>query len=155
MADQEPGRGLYRQDATLVVRKLIAATPERLFTAWTAPEHLKQWWGPPSVTCTDAEVDLRVGGGYRIANRFPDGTVVWIAGEFEAIDPPHKLVYTWRIEPQSHTAELVTVLFEARPEGATEVIVIHERIPDKAARETHEQGWEGCLEGLAEYVSGE
>lgn len=152
MADQQPGKGLYRQDATLVVRKVIHATPERLFTVWTQPEHLRQWWGPPSVTCVDAEVDLRAGGRYRIANRFPDGKVVWIAGEFQTIEPPHKLVYTWSIEPATQSAELVTVLFEPRSEGVTEVVVIHERIPDKAARDTHEQGWLGCLDGLEEYL---
>jgi hypothetical protein len=34
--------------------------------AWTEAEQLKKWWGPQSVTCDGAEVDLRVGGRYRI-----------------------------------------------------------------------------------------
>jgi uncharacterized protein YndB with AHSA1/START domain len=71
---------------TLVVRKTIRATRERLFDAWTQPIQLRQWWGPEDVECLDAEVDLRVGGRYRIANRFPDGRVVWITGEFELIE---------------------------------------------------------------------
>jgi len=33
------------------------------------PAQLKQWWGPESVVCVDAQIDLRVGGRYRIANR--------------------------------------------------------------------------------------
>ena len=55
---------------TLVVRKWIRATPERSFDAWTTPLALRKWWGPEGVECTEAEVDLRVGGHYRIANRF-------------------------------------------------------------------------------------
>ncbi len=47
-----------------------------------------QSWGPPEVSCAGADVDLRVGGGYRIANRLPNGDTVWIAGQFEHIDPP-------------------------------------------------------------------
>jgi uncharacterized protein YndB with AHSA1/START domain len=153
MPDQKPGGDPHKQDATtLVVRKTIRATPERLFAAWTEPEQLKQWWGPPSVNCVDAQVDLRVGGRYRIANQLPDGKVLWITGEFKLIEPPRKLVYSWSIEPGSSAAELVTVLFEPHPAGGTEVIILHERIPNKTARDTHELGWQGCLDGLAAYL---
>ena len=132
---------------TLVVRRTIRATPERLFDAWTDPAELVRWWGPKDVVCTHAEIDLRVGGRYRLANRFPDGAIVWIAGEFERVDRPSRLVYTWRVEPQTES-ERVTVTFD-RLDGATEVIIRHERIPDPARRDRHEAGWRDCLEGLA------
>ncbi|HEY1629493.1 MAG TPA: SRPBCC domain-containing protein [Tepidisphaeraceae bacterium] len=136
-----------------MVRKTIRATAQHLFEAWTRPDHLKKWWGPVNVTCIEAMVDLRIGGGYRLANRFPDGNVVWIAGTFELIEPPHKLVYTWHLESTPHAQERVTVRFEPAAD-ATEVIVTHEHIPDAATRDQHEQGWLGCLDGLAEYVNG-
>lgn len=135
----------------LVVRRTIRADPERVFDAWTRPEHLKKWWGPKSVECIDAQVDLRVGGTYRIANQFPDGKVLWINGEFEAIDRPHRLVYTWRIGSEEGAAERVTVTFQAQGQ-ATEVMVVHECIPTVAKRDTHERGWLGCLDGLVEYL---
>jgi len=137
-------------ESTLVVRRTIAAAPERLFAAWTEPAHLRAWWGPPGVTCEAAEVDLRPGGAYRLANRLPDGKVLWIAGTFEEIDPPRRLVYSWQLgdEPASR----VTVQFV--PAGAaTEVIVTHERIATPAAHESHEQGWLGCLAELASWVA--
>jgi uncharacterized protein YndB with AHSA1/START domain len=106
------------------------------------------------VICCDAEVDLRVGGRYRIGNRLPDGTVVWITGEFEVVEPPSRLVYTWLVEgksaPRDHS--LVTVRFEARGDG-TEVIIVHERIDSEETRRDHEGGWTGCLDGLAELFS--
>jgi uncharacterized protein YndB with AHSA1/START domain len=136
---------------TLVVRKTIRAPAERLYTAWTDPEQLKLWWGPRGVQCTDAEVDLRIGGRYRIANQFPDGKILWITGEFERIEPPRKLVYTWRLEAQTDTFERVTVQFEPRGD-VTEVIVTHELIPNETLRDMHQQGWIGCLEGLAKYL---
>lgn len=135
---------------SLVVRRTIRATAQRLFDGWTQPAHLKNWWGPPGVDCIDAQVDLRVGGRYRLANRFPDGTVVWISGEFETIDPPRCLVYTWGLEPHVSASERVTVRFKPRGD-LTEVIVLHERISDEAVRNMHEKGWEGCLDGLQEY----
>jgi uncharacterized protein YndB with AHSA1/START domain len=138
---------------TLIVRKTIRATAERLFAAWTTAEELKRWWGPQGVKCIEAEVDLRKGRHYRIGNQFPDGKILWISGEFEVIDPPRKLVYTWRIEPNTASSERVTVQFEAQGEN-TEVIVTHERIASEELRERHQQGWVGCLEGLARLAEG-
>ena len=137
----------------LVLRRVIRATPERLFEAWTEPSQLQSWWGPDGVTCEGAEVDLRVGGRYRIDNLFPDGRVVVLMGEFEVIERPNRLTYTWRVDGSSGDSERVTVRFEPR-DGATEVIVTHERIPDETVREQHRRGWEGCLEGLVRFVSG-
>jgi uncharacterized protein YndB with AHSA1/START domain len=137
----------------LTVRRIIAAPPERLFDAWTMPEHLTRWWGPSGVTCPGAEVDLRVGGPYRIANRFANGEIVYIVGEFQTIERPHKLVYTWRMESSEGTPEIVTVHFE--PRGLqTEVSIIHERIADRSALEGREAGWHGCLDELVAYLAG-
>ena len=136
---------------TLIVRKTIRATAERLFAAWTTEAQLKQWWGPQGVKCIDAEVDLRKGGRYRIGNQFPDGKILWISGEFEAIEAPRKLVYSWRIEPDTAGVERVTVQFEPQGEN-TEVIVTHERIASEELRNMHQQGWVGCLEGLARFA---
>jgi uncharacterized protein YndB with AHSA1/START domain len=137
--------------ATLVVRRRIKSTAERLFAAWTQPALLMSWWGPAGAECPAAEIDLRVGGTYRIANRFPDGNVVWIAGIFEDIEAPHRLVYSWKLETQGGPAERVTVCFVA--DGAfTEVVVTHERIASEAARTSHERGWMGCLDGLVKFI---
>jgi uncharacterized protein YndB with AHSA1/START domain len=137
--------------ATLVVRRRIKATPEKLFAAWTRPELLMCWWGPEGVACPAAEIDLRVGGSYRIANRFPDGNIIWIAGIFEEVEAPRRLVYTWKLESQTGPEERVTVCFVADGE-LTEVVVTHERIPDPAARTGHERGWLGCLDSLVKFI---
>jgi uncharacterized protein YndB with AHSA1/START domain len=138
---------------SLVVRRVIRATPARLFDSWTEPARLMQWWGPEGVSCPEAEVDLRVGGRYRIANLFADGSLVWISGEFEIITPPRLLVYTWRLGSSAHAGERVTVRFEAR-DAATEVIVLHERIADATKRDGHALGWNGCLTHLQRHLEG-
>jgi len=137
--------------AALVVRRTIRARPEALFAAWTDPQQLQRWWGPAGVTCTAAEIDLRVGGSYRIANRMPDGSTLWIAGEFEVIEPPSRLIYTWHLEIPEAAIERVSVTFIPR-DSATEVIVTHERIANPAARTRHECGWIDCLAGLARFL---
>jgi uncharacterized protein YndB with AHSA1/START domain len=134
---------------TLVVRRTINAPVARVFEAWTEPRHLLQWWGPRPVICSQAEVDLRTGGAYRIGNQLPDGAIVWISGEFELVDPPKLLVYSWHVEGRAVPSgpSRVTVRFEPRSAG-TEVIVLHERIDSEETRVDHEHGWNGCLDNL-------
>jgi uncharacterized protein YndB with AHSA1/START domain len=138
----------------LVVRRTIQAPAERLFRAWTEPALLMKWWGPATARCSGAELDLRVGGKYRLANTFPDGRVVFIVGAFERISPPRELVYTWRLEGVGDKDERVTVRFLGSGES-TEVVVTHERIATPKMRDGHALGWEGCLDGLARYVANE
>jgi uncharacterized protein YndB with AHSA1/START domain len=134
----------------LVVRRTIRATPDRIFAAWTEPKHLCAWWGPRPVRCSGAEVDLRVGGRYRIDNLLPDGKTLTIEGEFREIERPSKLVYTWRMGKEE--SSLVTVRFE--PSGdATEVTIVHDQVPSEQIRESHAKGWNGCLESLDMYMT--
>ncbi|HEY4138268.1 MAG TPA: SRPBCC domain-containing protein [Casimicrobiaceae bacterium] len=135
---------------SLTVRRTIRASPEFLFDAWTQPARLLAWWGPEGVKCIDAAVDLRIGGDYRLGNRLPDGTMLWISGTFEAVDRPRRLVYSWMLEGKRTTAERVTVRFEPGDAG-TEVIVLHERIADDELRRGHALGWKGCLDGLTRF----
>lgn len=133
---------------SLLVRRTIRAPVERVFEAWTRPEHLEKWWGPAGVTCSEAHVDLRVGGEIRIANVLPDGSTLWIEGTFERVEPPKELIYTWLVGGGIHgPASRVHVRFESKGTD-TEVIIQHDRIDGEATRDNHQAGWLGCLDGL-------
>ena len=140
-----------RNSPSLETRRYVTASPERVFDAWTRPDELKKWWGPANVRCIAAEIDLRVGGQYRIANELPDKAVIWIEGVYERIERPNLLVFTWRVGRDSSPTEVVSVRLTALDRG-TEVVVTHERIETSALRDQHLQGWEGCLDGLIRYV---
>jgi len=140
-------------DLSLIVRKRIAAQPTKVFQAWTQANMLKKWWGPQGVTCHEAEVDLRVGGAYRIGNTLPEGEVIWVTGYFEVIEANKMLVYTWSTgDDHTTSSERVTVKFNAiklsENQSGTEVTVIHEQIATQERVESHIHGWEGCLGGL-------
>ncbi len=49
------------------LQRRFRASPERVFRAWTQPVALREWWCPPGWMAGEIEVDLRVGGIYRIA----------------------------------------------------------------------------------------
>jgi uncharacterized protein YndB with AHSA1/START domain len=81
----------------VIVRRVIAASRERVFRNWTEPEQLTRWWGPGGFSCPAAEVDLRPGGTYRLVMLAPGGAPqMSVTGTYRTVDPPALLVYTWR-----------------------------------------------------------
>ena len=137
--------------AAVHVRRLIQASPQVLFEAWLDPQQLAQWLRPFDTSRTDASVDARVGGAYRIDMHTPGG-VVEHRGEYVAIEPHTRLVFTWD-SPHTDGASLVTVSFV--PQGAaTEVNVVHEKLPEPK-RQAHRDGWTSGLEKLARFAGGE
>src|SRR2546422_7814419 len=83
---------------TVRLQRTFQAPREKVFQAWTRPEDLKRWSAPGDLTTPVAEVDLRVGGRYRIDMRAPDGTLHRVTGTYREVDPPNRLVYTWQGE---------------------------------------------------------
>jgi uncharacterized protein YndB with AHSA1/START domain len=134
--------------ASLRLSRTIAASPEEVFRAWTDPAEMKEWYCPEGGTVDAAEVDLAVGGRFRVAMRMPDGVHV-AYGVYREIEPPRKLVFTWQWESdESRGGEtLVTLEFKER-DGSTELVLTHERFATAESRDGHEQGWASALNKL-------
>jgi len=140
--------------ATLQVRRTFQAPRAKVFQAWTEAQALKRWSAPGDFITPLADVDLRVGGRYRIHMQAPDGTLHKVTGTYRVVDPPKKLVYTWFWETKAEDGEtLVTVEFHERGRG-TEVVLTHELFPNDEARKSHEMGWTACFEKLATLLEG-
>lgn len=140
----------------VVLRRRLAAPPETVFAAWVRPEHMRQWLAPADGMTHDfIDVDLRVGGLYRIGMRVAADRLVVVTGEYVEVDPPGRLVFTWTWERPNDYADhdtLVTVDFAAAA-GGTDLTVTHERFPDGIMRDKHEHGWTGCLARLTRLVA--
>ena len=138
---------------TLRLTRTFAAPREKVFRAWTDPEELKKWWGPPGYATPSVEVDLRAGGKYRLGMRkLPDGLIFYLAGTYREVRPPEKLVYTWQWEAKPELGDtLVTVEFHDRG-GSTEIVLTHELFPSEKVRQDHERGWSSGLDKLAKIL---
>ncbi len=139
-----------RSEITLNLTRTYSAPREEVFRAWTEPEALKRWFAPSDEFSTPiAEVDLRVGGAYRIGMKPPDQEDMFIVvGTYREVQPPERLVFTWSWEEGMDVGEtLVTVQFRDLG-GSTEVVLTHELFPNEQARDKHNEGWSGCLERL-------
>ena len=145
-------REQQRSTVTLRLRRTFRAPRERVFRAWTTPEEMKQWKAPGPMSTPVAEVDLRPGGKYRIHMQAPDGALHRLAGVYRVVEPPKRLVYTWRWEQEPDAPEtLVTVEFRELGD-ATELILTHELFPSDEVRSKHESGWTACFEKLTRLV---
>jgi len=79
----------------------------------------------------------------------PDGALHRLVGVYRVVDPPRKLVYTWRWESEPDSPEtLVTVEFIDRG-NATDLVLTQELFPSEETKQKHETGWTGCFEKLA------
>ena len=138
----------------LEIRRTFHASCERVFHAWTDPGQLKRWFAvEEGFTTPIAEVDLQVGGRYRLGMQPPgDNPILIVGGVYQEILIPKKLVFTWRWEtPNEDEPEtLVTVQFIDRGD-LTEVILNHELFSDEMVRDKHGEGWVGCMDNLERF----
>ncbi len=138
------------ESTRLELRRTYPVARERLFDAWTTPDAIKQFYGPKDVVISDASVDLRVGGAYRIAMTHPDGDVWIVKGIYRELDPPSKIECTWVWEeddPKLEHESLLTLEFLDRGEES-ELVLTHDRFRDATQRDNHESGWSTILAQL-------
>jgi uncharacterized protein YndB with AHSA1/START domain len=137
---------------SLTLKRRLNAPPAKVFAAWTDPEKIRCWFGPPGVETLAAESDARVGGRYRILARSPDGAEHDVSGVFREVVPNQKLVFTWAWKSTPERESLVTI--ELKPDGdGTLLTLTHEQFFDEGARDRHQHGWTGSLEKLAQFIA--
>jgi len=129
----------------------IHASREKVFDAWTNPAQLRKWFAvADGFTTPIAEVDLKVGGRYRLGMKAPgDNPLLVVGGVYQEIVHLERLIFTWRWESTGHDEPetLVTVEF-VEHDGVTEVRLRHELFADASQRDKHGEGWAGCLDHL-------
>jgi uncharacterized protein YndB with AHSA1/START domain len=128
---------------------VVEAPRDRVLRLLTEPAELARWWGPHGFTTPEADLDLRVGGHYRISMQPPDGDVFHLAGEFLEIDRPSRLVYTFRWEePTPDDRETVVTLGLEAVGEATEFTLRQGPFATEERLALHREGWSDSLEKL-------
>jgi uncharacterized protein YndB with AHSA1/START domain len=137
----------------LDLNRLYPVAPEKVYRAWTDPEAIKRWWGPGGHDPVSvAELDVRVGGRFRIVFGGPDGKAHEVQGVYREVVPNRRLVFTWtwpRTTPERES--LVSIVFRA-VDGGTQLDFRHEQLFDEAVRDGHRRGWTESLAKLDDYL---
>ena len=144
-------------ESTIRLGAHIPAPPEEVFAAWTDPGRMGDWYAPgDDFGPTVGEVDLRVGGSYRIGMLLPGQSEPrYVSGRYCRVEPDRSLSYTWAWEPETPRTRETQVTVELRPQGGgTDLTLTHERFRDEADKESHARGWRGCLERLGRKFRG-
>jgi uncharacterized protein YndB with AHSA1/START domain len=147
------GAGIVTRPSLTLKRRLNAA-PEKVYAAWADPQKLMQWFGPSQVAAgtVRADVDLRVGGRYRISFDINGGEHREVGGVYREVVPGARLVFTWAWHSAPERESLVTVALKA--DGGGTLLTLHqEQFLDEAARDGHEAGWISALDKLEDYLA--
>ncbi len=112
-----------KSDRELVVTRTFDAPAHTVFEAWTRPELFRLWWAPKSMGAplSSCEMDVRVGGGYRITFGGASDSAVFF-GQYREVSAPSRLVWT---NEESDGAPLTTVTFA--DDGGRTTLVLSER----------------------------
>jgi uncharacterized protein YndB with AHSA1/START domain len=82
-------------DREVVFTRTFDAPRALVFDCLTKPDLVKRWLlGPPGWTMPVCEIDLRVGGQYRYVWRNEDGRDMGVAGVYQEIAAPERIVHT-------------------------------------------------------------
>jgi uncharacterized protein YndB with AHSA1/START domain len=139
---------------SLTLKRHINAIPEKVYAAWTDPEKIARWFGPAQVKAgsVQADIDLRVGGRYRISFESGDGEYFQVDGVYREVTPNARIAFSWAWHTTPERQSQVTV--SLRPDGGGTLLTLHhERFFDEAAREGHARGWNDLFDKLEKYLA--
>jgi uncharacterized protein YndB with AHSA1/START domain len=139
---------------SLVLARSYPVAPEKVWRAWTDPQALKRWWGPggPQGVAL-AQLDVRVGGRFRIVFGGSAGRDHEVQGVYREVVPNRKLVFTWTWPNSTPEREsLVTIAFRA-VDGGTQLDFLHEQLFDETVRDNHRRGWTESFAKLEQYLA--
>jgi uncharacterized protein YndB with AHSA1/START domain len=142
--------------AALVLRRTYPVPRERVFAAWTNPEIAARFLGPGEIKATVAKMDVKVGGTFSIAMDISENERFVASGTYLEVNAPKRLVMTWRWEeddPAEEYDSLLSLDFNER-NGATELVLTHEKIASVESRARHEEGWTAIIDQLGTVLAG-
>ena len=113
----------------LVVTRTFNGPARLVFEAWTKPELFRQWWVPKSLgmTLLSCEMDVRVGGTYRLEFAYGDSQAAFF-GTYNEVTPHSRLAWT---NEESDESSVTTVTFAEQ--GGETLVAMHELYPSKEA----------------------
>ncbi|MDR6873088.1 uncharacterized protein YndB with AHSA1/START domain [Bosea sp. BE125] len=129
---------------SLTMKRRLNASPAEVYRAWTDPKLLTRWFGPENVETLEAELDVRVGGVYRIVMLENTGERHQVSGAYHEVVANERLVFSWSWVTTPERVSRVTVTL--KPDGDITILtLLHEQLFDEQAVKGHTHGWTGSM----------
>ena len=142
-----------RENRILKLSRVFDAPRHTVFEAWTKKEHVDQWCAPYGFSIPFSEGDVRPGGAWRSTMRSSDGTEYHLGGIYREVEQDELLVFTQKWDDGGEETT-VTVRFADQGDGRTLVNFEQGEFETTERRDSHEGGWDECMDRLGDYLKG-
>ena len=141
---------------SVTLHRVLKATPEKVYRAFTEPHALTFWIPPYGFLCVVHQMDMRVGGSYKMSFiNFSTGNGHSFGGNFLEIKPNEFLKHTDKFDDPNLPGEMTTSIWLKKVSCGTELKIVQEGIPTVIPTEMCYLGWQESLEKLAKLVEPE
>jgi len=138
---------------TVHLHRVLRTTPEKVYRAFLDAGALVKWLPPNGFTGTVDELDVRVGGRYRMSfTNFGTGGSHSFGGEYLDLVPNERIRHTDRFDDPNLPGQMITTITLKQVSVGTELNVVQEGIPEAIPTEACYLGWQESLTLLAQLV---
>ena len=138
------------------LHRVLKASPEKIYRAFTDANALASWIPPYGFLCTVHEMNAQVNGTYRMSfHNFSNGNSHSFGGKYVEIKPNEFLKYTDKFDDPNLPGEMTTSVWLQKVSVGTEIKILQEDIPSVIPSEMCYLGWQESLEKLAKLVEPE
>ncbi|RYF81596.1 MAG: polyketide cyclase [Chitinophagaceae bacterium] len=135
------------------LHRVLKASPEKIYRAFTEPTAIASWLPPYGFLCTVHEMDVKVDGGFRMSfHNFTTGNGHSFGGKYVELKPGELLKYTDKFDDPNLPGEMTTTVWLKKVSVGTEVKILQENIPSMIPAEMCYLGWQESLEKLMKLV---
>ena len=135
---------------SITLHRVLTASPEKVYRAFTESDALARWIAPDGFTCTVHSLDVKVGGRSKISfTNFASRQTHSFGGEYLEIIPNEKLVYTDVFDDTNLPGTMKTTVILKMVSCGTDLTVVRENIPSSIPLEHCYLGWQQSLQYLA------
>ena len=143
-------------DNNVSLHRVLKTTPEKVYRAFTESNALASWLPPYGFLCTVQEMNVQVGGTYKMSfHNFSTGNGHSFGGKYVEIKPNEFLKYTDKFDDPNLPGEMTTSVSLKKVSAGTEIKILQEGIPSVIPVEMCYLGWQESLEKLAKLVEPE
>lgn len=141
---------------TVKFHRVLTASPEKVYRAFTEADAMARWLPPNGFTCTVHTMDVKVGGTYKMSFRnFTTGNGHSFGGTYLELVPHERIRYTAKFDDAGLPGEMQTTVTLKKVFCGTEIHIVQEGIPDVIPAEACVLGWQDSLMHLAKLVEPE
>lgn len=135
------------------LHRILKTSPQKIFRAFTEPNAMAAWLPPYGFTCTVHQMDVKVGGSFRMSfQNFSTGNGHSFGGQYLEIRPDEMIRYSDTFDDPNLPGEMITTVWLKKVMVGTEIKIVQENIPAMIPVEMCYLGWQESLEKMAHLV---